>query len=495
MSNIVRKTVEVLEAKYSAFPYQAEAFLALKDLPYSAIFHEQGLGKTKIAIDLALYWLNMKDIDSVIIITKKQLVDNWINELKNHTFVRPKVLGGNKGNNYSVLNSTAKIIVTNFEVIISEKERFELFLKSRSVATVIDESVKLKNPESKITQCFFELSPFFRIKTIMTGTPVANRPYDMWAQIFFLDGGISLGNDFNEFKKQTDLSNKLAYDENAKADFEKEVGSIYKRIASFSVRETKRSCGICLPEKRFETVGAEFEKNQREIYEKIITELHIEVERDGKRVIDDDSEALKRLLRLNQIASNPRLIDDSYSEESGKEKALDKLISQIIGRNEKCIVWSCFIDNIDYFAKKYKHLMPRRIHGSMTMEERNKSVNLFKKDENCKILFATPQAAKEGLTLTVANNAIFYDRSFNLDDYLQAQDRIHRISQTRECTIYNIVIQDSIDKWIDALLTAKQYAAFLAQGDMSMEEYVGMADYSYGELVKEILMEGESDVS
>ena len=48
----------------------------------------------------------------------------------------------------------------------------------------------------------------------MTGTPVANRPYDIWAQIFFLDQGKSLGTDFRAFKKETDLSNKLSYDEN-----------------------------------------------------------------------------------------------------------------------------------------------------------------------------------------------------------------------------------------------------------------------------------------
>ena len=82
------------------------------------------------------------------------------------------------------------------------------------------------------------------------------------------------------------------------------------------------------------------------------------------------------------------------------------------------------------------------------------------------LLFATPQAAKEGLTLTAANNAIFYDRGFNLDDYLQAQDRIHRISQQKDCHIYNLIMQESIDVWISKLLTAKKHAAALGQGDM-----------------------------
>ena len=58
-----------LVAKYNAFPYQREAFEAVKDLEYAAIFHEQGLGKTKIAIDLMLYWLQSTSIDTVLIVT------------------------------------------------------------------------------------------------------------------------------------------------------------------------------------------------------------------------------------------------------------------------------------------------------------------------------------------------------------------------------------------------------------------------------------------
>ena len=123
----------------------------------------------------------------------------------------------------------------------------------------------------------------------------------------------------------------------------------------------------------------------------------------------------------------------------------------------------------------------------MSIEERNRSVELFSRDEY-KILFATPTSAKEGLTLTMANHVIFYDRGFSLDDYLQAQDRIHRISQKRKCFVHNIIMKGSIDEWVDALLQAKQNAAFLAQGDMTKEQYIQIANYSYGDLIKEVLM-------
>ena len=273
MSRIISTYNINYDAKNSAFPYQKEAFMAIKDLDYSAIFHEQGLGKTKIAIDLLLYWLTKRDMDTVMIVTKKQLVKNWVDEFSVHTHIKPKVLSNNKADNFYVLNSPVKVIITNFETLSTDKERILLFLKCRNVGIIIDESTKLKNPEAKLTQDFFDLAPFFKLRTIMTGTPVANRPYDIWAQVFFLDAGESLGADFNEFKKNTDLSNDLNVDDEKRMLFQDAVSDIYKKIAHFSVRETKKSCGIELPQKEYVTIFAQFAENQFEIYRKVIEDL------------------------------------------------------------------------------------------------------------------------------------------------------------------------------------------------------------------------------
>ena len=120
------------------------------------------------------------------------------------------------------------------------------------------------------------------------------------------------------------------------------------------------------------------------------------------------------------------------------------------------------------------------------MTDRNRSVERFYTDDY-HVLFATPASAKEGLTLTMANHVIFYDRGFSLDDYLQAQDRIHRISQKKTCYIHNIIVNKSIDEWIDILLKSKQNAALLAQGDISLNKYKEVADYSFGDLINTIL--------
>ena len=479
-----------LMAKYDAFPYQKAAVDEIKDLDYAAIFHEQGLGKTKIAIDLMLYWLENTDVDVVLIVTKKQLVANWVREFGDHTRIRPAVLDANKNNNYNVFCGPYRVVITNFETLSTEKERFYLYLKTRNVAVIIDESAKLKNPKSKLTQDYFDLSPLFIKKVIMTGTPIANRPYDIWAQVFFLDNGKSLGVDFEEFKRRTDLSNKLAHNERMQEDFEGSVEDIFNKIKSFSVRETKKSGIIELPDKKYITELTEFTPEQEAFYNQICEELRVEVIKNDEEIEDDSSAIVKRLLRLVQVTSNPKLVDESYIGESAKEKILDDLIAEILASGEKCIIWSNFIDNIEYFCKKYVNYGSVKIHGKMSIQDRNRSVEYFRTDDY-KLLFATPASAKEGLTLTMANHVIFYDRGFSLDDYLQAQDRIHRISQTKTCFIHNIIISGSIDEWIDALLEAKQKAAFLAQGDITLDDYQKVADYSFGDLIRQILLQGE----
>ena len=176
---ILRKEPK-LESKFNAYTFQKEAFNAVKDLNYCAIFHEQGLGKTKIAIDLMLYWLNIKSVDTVLFVVKKNLIHNWKAEFESHTHIKPKILSQNKTSNFYTFNSPSRVILTHYEVCSTEINRFKLFLKARNVAVVLDESTKIKNPFSKITKSFFQLSKLSIKRVIMTGTPIANRTYDIW---------------------------------------------------------------------------------------------------------------------------------------------------------------------------------------------------------------------------------------------------------------------------------------------------------------------------
>jgi SNF2 family DNA or RNA helicase len=480
-----------LDPRHEAFLYQVQAVEAVRRLEYAALFHEQGLGKTKIGIDLALSWLKEGVADSILIVTKRTLIKNWKDEIKAHTFLEARLFGQDKKANFFAFNSPARLYLTHYEVLKSEERRFKLFQKTRKIAVILDEAHKIKNPDAEITKTFHQLAAGFVRRVIMTGTPVANRPYDIWAPIKFLDGGKSLGASFSEFKEDLDLSNELADNVSAQKALEAELATIFSKIHRFTVRETKGSSGIELPEKHIENVPVQLEATQLALYERFRTELGAEVLRGGKLITDDAEEILKRLLRLVQVASNPLLVDESYKGQPGKLPVARRLVDRALADGSKAILWTNFIANADWLGEQFKDSGSVVVHGKKAIVERNAALDSFKSDSEIKVLVATPASAKEGLTLTVANQAVFFDRSFSLDDYLQAQDRIHRISQKRECYIWNLVAADTVDDWVDMLLAAKHLAAQLAQGDIDREEYRGRANYDFGRVVRGILRVGE----
>jgi SNF2 family DNA or RNA helicase len=478
----------VLSANHKAFGYQLEAFEAICKLEYAGIFHEQGLGKTKIAIDLLLHWLSSGDVDSVIIVVKKGLLTNWKKELAVHTKIKPKILSQNKNENFFAFNSPSRVYLCHFEVFKSEQSRLDIFLKTRKVGVIIDEGQKLKNPNSDLTKVFFRLGPGFVRRVIVTGTPVANRPYDIWALVRFLDGGKSLGSDFREFKKHHDFSSEQETDDEARGRFETALSEIHAKISHFTVRETKSGADISLPQKEIRNIYADWETVQREMYLQVKNDFRLVISKAGIVREDESEEILKRLLRLVQIASNPQLVDASYGGEPGKLHALNEILSRVIEQKEKAIVWTSFTENADWLLNLIRSACGAvKLHGKMAMPDRDRAIQKFSQEDSVRVLVATPGAAKEGLTLTAANHVIFYDRSFSLDDYLQAQDRIHRISQTKTCFVYNLVMRDSVDEWVDVLLKQKELAAKFATGDLSKEEYQSRATYSMHTVLNGIL--------
>ena len=241
MQKIVLKKEPRLDSKLAAFAYQADAVRAIRDLEYAAVFHEQGLGKTKIAVDLILYWLEMKAVDTVLLVVKKGLLSNWATELETHSYIRPRLLTQDHQANHYVMNSPTRLILTSYEVISSELPRLKLFFRTRDVGAILDKSTKIKNPDSALTKAFLDIAPQLKRRVIMTGTPVANRPFDVWSQIRFLDQGKSLGDNFKSFKRSLDLSNDLADEPDQQQLLEQQLQNVYAKISGFSVRETKKA--------------------------------------------------------------------------------------------------------------------------------------------------------------------------------------------------------------------------------------------------------------
>ena len=476
-----------LYSKQEGFSYQVAAVEAVKDLEYAAVFHEQGLGKTKIAIDLVLYWLSRSVVDSVVIFTKKGLIRNWQEELAFHSNIQPRLLTQDRRSNFYAFNSPSRVYLAHYEVGRAEEERLRLFQRTRRLGAILDEAHRIKNPAAALTTSFHRLAAGFARRVVMTGTPVANRPYDIWAPIWFLDHGKSLGPDFKHFREQLDLANDLHEDPEKAEAFEQALQDTFSRIRPFTVRETKRSSGVSLPGKDIRNVRVALHGRQAELYRLYREDLSAVVVKAGKPLLDDAEEILKRLLRLVQVASNPRLIDHGYAGVPAKFPVLEQIVEAVVDAHEKVIIWTAFTENADWLARELRRFGPVRVHGKLAIGARDAAVRRFKTDEACSVLVATPAAAKEGLTLTVANHAVFFDRSFSLDDYLQAQDRIHRISQGRTCYVTNLIADETVDDWVDVLLAAKQLAAQLGQGDIGEEEYAARVTYSYGAMLKAVL--------
>ena len=474
-----------LRTKHDAYPYQVDAVRAVQDRPYAALFHEQGLGKTKIGIDLTLVWLAGDSVDTTLVITKKGLVQNWTREISTHSFITPRVLGANRRDNAIALNSPALVYVTNYEVVARNRDLIRDFLRTCRVAVLLDESQKIKNPDSQVAQSLHDLAPLFVRRLILTGTPVANRPYDLWSQIKFLDDGAALGESYDAFKARLDLPR--GHSAKSTEDYEGDLQGLWPLIRSFSVRETKATAGIELPEKTILSHSVEMEPVQASIYTQYRDRLAHVVQDGLARVMDDAAPVLKRLMRLVQCASNPALVDAAYTDTPGKFKKLRSLCEAARRANTKVIVWTSFVENVHWLIRALREYGALPVHGGMSIEERNHSLHQFKTTRSGQILVATPGAAKEGHTLTVATRAIFFDRTFSLDDYLQAQDRIHRISQSEPCQVHNLIARGSIDEWVDQLLGAKYCAAQMAQGDIGVDEFRAGFDSSLRESLSALL--------
>ncbi len=449
-------------ARSRPYPHQVEATSFLGNREYAALFDEQGLGKTKIIVDTICRQLAREQVEGALIVCKKSLLGTWEQEIAKHSHLRSITLRGSEGVRGKRFMWFAHFYLVNYEMLISEKERVFDLVRTRVMAVVLDESQRIKNPESKATVAVHELRSLAKRRYILTGTPVANTPEDVWAQVYFLDGGEALGSSLKEFFAKFGISKKPHKES---VIDERGLALLRDCLQPFSIRRLKDDV-LELPEKRYETIAVELEREQRKRYDELREKLRLWiVQMDGAEVKDDSRNILKRLLRLVQISSNPALIDLSYTNTPAKVAAIQELVGKILHNNEKAVVWTSFVGNIRMLRRLFQQVGAAMLFGEIPIAERDQIVREFQEGQHIRVLVANPAAAKEGLTLTAANHAIYMDRNFNLTDYLQSQDRIHRISQEKPAHIYNMVGSNTIDEYLEDVVYRKQIVARFVTGD------------------------------
>jgi SWI/SNF-related matrix-associated actin-dependent regulator 1 of chromatin subfamily A len=442
--------------KTTPLEHQIEAIDFISNSPEVALFDEQGLGKTKMIVDAMARAMESGDIEGVLVVAPMSLVYVWESEVLKHSFLTPVVLRGSKTEKRYQFLTGANFYITNYEAVVSEQSRFERFCRSRSVALVLDESARIKNPETKTAQALYVLAPLAARRIILTGTPVANKPEDLWGQFYFLDGGRLLGTNFKAFKARMNERSPHYRDE---------LNKLRTEIGENSLRRRKNDA-LELPEKVYVSDYVTLEGGQNEMYRRCAEELIVEIKSlDGRDLIDQIENVLKKLLRLTQIASNPLLLDQTFTGSSAKLDRLSDLVPLVLRESEKLVVWTCFVESISLLKSHLGEYFPLVIYGGVSIEERSRIVSKFQEKDRSRILIANPAAAREGLTLTRASAAIYFDRNFSLMDYLQSQDRIHRIGQEHKCTIYKQIARNTIDEYTDMLIEIKAEIARFLQAD------------------------------
>jgi hypothetical protein len=438
-------------------PHQLKAFKKLKTQDFGGIFFEQGLGKTFLAIKLLDYWLKENSVDAGIIVTRRNLISNWKSEFSRFSKTRvfcPQVKGDSV--NYSIIPSK-NIFLMHYEGFNREILRLKEFFEAYNICIILDEAHYIKNPSTNNSLGILSISDFAKKRLILTGTPIPNRPYDLWNLCRFLDPSIEKSVSYKTLKRIADIPATRQNLEERLTLLESAVVSLKRRIASTSVFAFKSSLNI--PKKTILYQQVALPPLLRKRYDDISS--HFKGQFNLTRSLKDDC-ILRRYLELIQFCSYPGMKTKSLKGPFPKDLIILSQIKKAKKEKASIIIWTAFNETSEYLFSLINSYFPRErvflVNGKTALQKRHSSLGLFKKT-SFGILVATIGTCKEGLNLQNASIAIFVDSTYKLDDFLQAQDRIHRLFQKRKCKVIQLLYKNTIEIWIHNLLKTKEHVA------------------------------------
>ena len=231
----------------SLFDFQKNAVYFIKKKEWGGLFLEQGLGKSICAASVALDWLNNKAVDSVLIVTKKTLVNNWASEFKTHSNYLPLVpfFGSNKLR-YRFL-PRGGVYILHYQALEQNAFRIKLLFKTEKIGLIIDEAHYIKNPNSKIAKVLYELADKSTKRLVLTGTPIPNRPYDLWSLCRFLDPSLVANLPFSSLKRDFDIPRQGT--RSNYSTLTTNLINLRRRLESNIVFIQKDTSGLKMPEK------------------------------------------------------------------------------------------------------------------------------------------------------------------------------------------------------------------------------------------------------
>lgn len=429
--------------KTEPFAHQLEEWKISRDMEIRAIWHEPGLGKTKLIIDTASWLYNTDKIDCLFVIAPNSVHDNWIvDEVPIHMpdycdyreFAYHSKKAGTKKHQRTIeellTHRGLLVVAMTYEGMMTKKGRkfADRLATKRECLMVLDESTYIKSPNAKRTKSICVFGKKITYKRILTGTPAISSPFDVYAQIKFLDWdywaerGLKT---FAAFKTQYGIFEEMTTDSGQRFQITvayKNLGELNKMAAEIATRLTKEEV-LDLPPKLFSKAYFDMSPEQARLYEEIRDEFMTFLK--GEMVTTPL--IITRILRLQQITCGYLPTDDENLIRLDKNPRLELLRSLVEDLPHQAIVWCRFIEDIDQIMDVYGK-QAFRYDGRVNSDDRLTAKHGFQAGDR-KLFVANPAAAGRGLTLHAAKSVFYYSNSFNPEHRIQSEDRAHRIGQ------------------------------------------------------------------
>ena len=244
----------------------------------------------------------------------------------------------------------------------------------------------------------------------------------------------------------------------------KRLDELADNIKAFSYRVLKEDC-LDLPPKTYIERQVELTEEQTKAYATMKSAALASLK--GKMATAPH--VLTQMMRLHQITCGHLRNDDGTITEI-KNNRLKELINLLDEVEGKVIIWANYVYDIENIVKTIGEAFGEdsivQYYGAIPAEQRQQNIEKFQ-DPNSKTRFfvGNPQTGGYGITLTAANNVIYYSNGYDLEKRLQSEDRAHRIGQKKAVTYVDLIAPKTVDEKIRKALRKKINIATEVMGE------------------------------
>lgn len=434
------------------FEHQMESFNYALTHNKFLLGDEQGLGKTKQALDIAVARKH-KMRHCLIVCGVNNLKWNWYKEVEIHTNEKAHILGSRvnrKGK--TVIGSSAErladlkqihdeyFLITNIETLRDKSIQSQIKkMCSDGIIgmTIIDEIHKCKNSQSKQGKAIHCCCSYYRLA--LTGTPLMNNPVDLYNVLKWLEVE---NHSLTYFKNlYCEMGGFGGYEIIGYKNLDQLENSLNKNM----LRRRKEEV-LDLPPKIYTDELLDLDSSQDKLYRDVTNQIIEDIDR-----IMLLPNPLTELIRLRQVTSNPNIL----TSKNITNVKYDRIVDILESTTDKVIIFSNWTKVINPLYIKLSSLgyNPALVTGES--KDPILEMNKFQSDNTCKVILGTTPALGTGYTLTAANTVIFIDEPWSKAIKDQAEDRCHRIGTKGTVNIITLICKDTIDERIHQIIKDK----------------------------------------